>query len=58
MRRPSGGVSAAALLLSDPRRSIASVAEALGYAAPEQFSTAFKAYYHVSPLRFRKKEGK
>lgn len=57
-KKTEARMSAAALLLSDPRRSIASVAEALGYAAPEQFSTAFKAYYHVSPLRFQSNLGK
>ncbi len=47
-------MSRAAILLADPTRSITSIAEELGYFSAEHFSTAFRAYYDVSPREYRK----
>lgn len=47
-------MSAAAILIGDKNRSIASIADALGYSTPEHFSSAFRSYYKTSPREFRK----
>jgi len=47
-------MSIASILLGDKSRSIASIAEELGYASAEHFSSAFKKYYQVSPGNYRK----
>lgn len=47
-------MSAAAILLAEPERSITAIAEALGYSSVEHFSTAFHKYYHSSPREYRK----
>jgi AraC-like DNA-binding protein len=46
-------MSNAAVLLKDGQMRIAEIAEYLGYSSPEQFSTAFKGYYGVTPSKFR-----
>lgn len=53
-KRTESKMSTAALLLSDPFRTIASIADELGYASSEHFSTAFKRYYNVNPSNYRK----
>lgn len=53
-KKAEARMSAAAILLGDKKRSIASVADALGYATLEQFSTAFRKYYGKSPRDYRK----
>lgn len=49
-------MSAAAILLSDPKKKIAGIAESLGYSSAEHFSSAFRRYYQVSPREYRKKQ--
>ncbi|HJC22520.1 MAG TPA: AraC family transcriptional regulator [Candidatus Eisenbergiella merdavium] len=53
-KKAEARMSAAAILLSDPARSITSVAEDLGYSSIEHFSSAFKSYYRISPRQYRK----
>lgn len=53
-KKTEARMSAASILLRDKNRSISSVAEALGYATLEQFSTAFRKYYGKSPRDYRK----
>lgn len=53
-KRTESKMSTAALLLSDTSRSVSSIADELGYASVEHFSTAFKRYYNVSPSNYRK----
>lgn len=53
-KKTESRMSAAAILLSSPERSISSIAEALGYSSSEHFSSAFRKYHHVSPREFRK----
>ena len=53
-KKAEARMSAAAILLSDPSRSITSVAEDLGYSSIEHFSSAFRSYYHISPRQYRK----
>lgn len=53
-KKAEARMSAAAILLGDKKRSISSVAEALGYASLEQFSTAFRKYYGKCPRDYRK----
>jgi len=54
-KKAEARMSAAALLLGDKRRSIASIAEALGYSSPEHFSNAFRKYYQLSPSVYRRR---
>ena len=49
-------MSAAALLLSDPRKKIAEIAESLGYSSAEHFSSTFRRYYNLSPRDYRKQQ--
>lgn len=44
----------AAARLQSGRESVATVAESLGYENSNNFSTAFKAFHGLSPLRYRK----
>lgn len=53
-KKAEARMSAAAILLSDQSRSIASIAEALGYSSAEHFSSAFRSYYGTSPREYRK----
>lgn len=53
-KKTEARMSAAAILLSDTKQSVTSVAEALGYSSIEHFSSAFRNYYHMSPSQFRK----
>ncbi len=56
-KKAEARMSAASVLLTQKGRSIASVAEQLGYSSAEHFSFAFKKYYHVSPARYRADKG-
>lgn len=47
-------MSVASILLRDKDRSIAFIADELGYSSPEHFSSAFRKYYKMSPSEFRK----
>ncbi len=53
-KKAEARMSAAAILLSDPERSITSIAEVLGYSSGEHFSGAFKSYYHMCPRDYRR----
>ncbi|MBR5799876.1 MAG: AraC family transcriptional regulator [Lachnospiraceae bacterium] len=52
-KKTQARMSNAAVLLKDGKMRIAEIAEYLGYSSPEQFSTAFKGYYGVTPSKFR-----
>lgn len=52
-KKTQARMSNAAVLLKDGHMRIAEIADYLGYSSPEQFSTAFKGYYGVSPSKFR-----
>lgn len=54
-KKAEARMSAAAILLSDRERSIAFIAEALGYSSAEHFSSAFQKYYKTSPGKYRKR---
>ena len=53
-KKAEARMSAAAILLGDKKRTVSSVAEALGYTSLEHFSTAFRRYYGMSPRDYRK----
>lgn len=53
-KKAQARMSAAAILLGDKTNSISAISEALGYSSPEQFSTAFKKFYGMSPRDYRK----
>lgn len=53
-KKAEARMSAASILLGEKNRSIASIAEELGYSSAEHFSSAFKKYYHVSPGSYRR----
>ncbi len=53
-KKAQARMSAAAILLSDSSRSVAAIAEDLGYSSAEHFSSAFRNYYGVSPREYRK----
>ena len=55
-KKAEARMSAAAILLSDPQKKIAEIAEALGYSSAEHFSSAFRRYHHVSPREYRKEQ--
>ena len=55
-KKAEARMSAAAILLSDPKKKIAGIAESLGYSSAEHFSSAFRRYYQVSPREYRKKQ--
>ena len=48
-------MSAAVSFLMDSNRSIAEIAEILGYSCGEHFSHAFRKYYEISPREYRRK---
>lgn len=54
-KKKESRMAAAAILLTDTDRSIASIAEELGYSSAEHFSSAFRNYYQTSPGTYRKK---
>lgn len=53
-KKTESRMSTAAILLSDPARSITSVSNDLGYSSIEHFSSAFKRYVGVSPKEYQK----
>lgn len=53
-KKTEARMSAASILLHEKSRSIASVAEELGYSSAEHFSSAFKNYYQMSPGAYRR----
>ncbi len=53
-KRTEARMSAACLLLKESTKSIAAIADELGYSSAEHFTNAFKRYYNVTPSRFRK----
>lgn len=53
-KKTEARMSAAAILLSDPSKSITSISDDLGYSSAEHFATAFRKYYDVSPREYRK----
>ncbi len=53
-KKAEARMSAAAILLGDKKRTITSIAEALGYSSLEHFSTAFRKYYGANPRDYRK----
>ncbi len=55
-KKAEARMSAAALLLSDPRKKIAEIAESLGYSSAEHFSSTFRRYYNLSPRDYRKQQ--
>lgn len=55
-KKTEARMSAASILLGEKHRTIASIAEELGYSSPEHFSSAFKNYYHASPGSYRKEQ--
>ena len=54
-KKTEAKMAAAALLLADRQRSIASVAVELGYSSPEHFSAAFRHYFGMSAREYRKR---
>lgn len=54
-KKTESRMSTAAILLSDPMRSITSISEVLGYSSIEHFSNAFKRYYGCSAKEYRKR---
>lgn len=53
-KKKEARMSAASILLTHTDSSITSIAEELGYASPEHFSTAFKQYFGISAREYRK----
>lgn len=53
-KKTEARMSAASILLNEHGRSIASIAEELGYSSAEHFTSAFKKYFHASPGAYRK----
>ena len=49
--------AAAALLIADPQRSVASVGAEMGYGDPAQFGREFRRFSGLSPARFRREGG-
>lgn len=54
-KKTEARMSAASLLLLETHKSIATIAEELGYSSAEHFASAFKHYYHLTPTAYRKK---
>ena len=52
-KKTEARMNAAAVLLADAGRSVTAVAEQLGYASVEHFSSAFRRYYGLSPRQYR-----
>ncbi len=53
-KKQEAKMSAALLLLSDPKNSITSISEQLGYSSIEHFSAAFRQSFAISPSNWRK----
>ena len=53
-KKTESKMAAAAILLSDGKRSISSIAGELGYSSPEHFSAAFKRCYQMTAREYRK----
>ena len=53
-KRTEARMSAASILLMDPKKSITEIALNLGYSSVEHFSAAFTRYYHISARQYRK----
>lgn len=51
-KKKEARMSAACILLQDGSKSVASVAEELGYSSPEHFAHAFKNYYNITPSAY------
>ena len=47
----------AARLLRETERSVADIAQAVGYDSPSRFSAAFKETYGVLPREYRRTDG-
>ncbi|MBO4391649.1 MAG: helix-turn-helix domain-containing protein [Lachnospiraceae bacterium] len=56
-KKKEARMSAACILLQSGDKSVASVAEELGYSSPEHFSNAFKKYYRMTPSAYAMKAG-
>ncbi len=56
-KKTEAKMAAAALLLSDQKRSISSIALELGYSSSEHFSAAFRRYYQMTAREYRKRQG-
>ena len=54
-KRNEARMSAASILLTHTRRSVASIAEELGYSSAEHFTTAFKTAFQLSATEYRRK---
>ncbi len=52
-KRTESKLAAATILLTQSKKSVAAIAEELGYSSPEHFSTAFKRAHDVSPRAYR-----
>lgn len=53
-KKTEARMSAACLLLDESTKSMAAIADELGYSSAEHFTNAFKRYYHVTPSGFRR----
>lgn len=53
-KKTEARMSAAAILLKNPKKSITSISSDLGYSTVEHFSNAFKRFYHCSARDYRK----
>lgn len=53
-KKTEARMSVASILLRDQNRSIAFIADTLGFSSPEHFSAAFRKYYKMSPSEFRR----
>lgn len=53
-KKAEAKMSAASILLMDPKKRITDIALELGYSSVEHFSTAFRRYYHKSARVYRK----
>ncbi len=52
-KRTESKMAAATILLTQSKKSVAAIAEELGYSSPEHFSAAFKRAQYISPRAFR-----
>jgi len=53
-KKTEARMSVASIMLRDQNRSIAYIADTLGYSSPEHFSAAFRKYYNMTPTEYRK----
>lgn len=51
-KKKEARMSAACIYLQEGNKSIAGIAEELGYSSQEHFSHAFKSYYHTTPTAY------